>query len=440
MSDRPERPARGAAASSASQSSAPRLSAAAAAAERPALVAPPLGADALYDLLEACEAAGTHRHALLLRLSCLPRDMTRPHHLRLVRGALNELLMAERAQLFRLSRDPACDLVVVWRAATDLVVRECLATLRELFSGAVLSPLPQGGQSELVELLELPRDTAVLLWAIDAVRAPPPPPPPVVDLIQPALDTVSLATLEARLARADVSRFARRRDVCALEPNARFALRWEKRFLSVAELFATLAPDRAAQADPWLFRRLTRTLDHRMLSLLSATGELRDAGPFGLNLNVASILAPEFLRFDAALPLALRGRVVLDLMPADVLADPAAFLFARDFAHARGYRLLLRAVTAELLDVLPLALSGLDLLQLRWSPALEQVSALPSDPQRIVLAHADRPEAIAWGRARGILLYAGALVYRGARVAVRLPPKQPAEPRDRALGSVAEPA
>jgi hypothetical protein len=343
--------------------------------------------------------------------------MTRPHHLRLVRGALNELLMAERAQLFRLSRDPACDLVVVWRAATDLVVRECLATLRELFSGAVLSPLPQGGQSELVELLELPRDTAVLLWAIDAVRAPPPPPPPVVD----------------------VSRFARRRDVCALEPNARFALRWEKRFLSVAELFATLAPDRAAQADPWLFRRLTRTLDHRMLSLLSATGELRDAGPFGLNLNVASILAPEFLRFDAALPLALRGRVVLDLMPADVLADPAAFLFARDFAHARGYRLLLRAVT-ELLDVLPLALSGLDLLQLRWSPALEQVSALPSDPQRIVLAHADRPEAIAWGRARGILLYAGALVYRGARVAVRLPPKQPAEPRDRALGSVAEPA
>ncbi len=391
------------------------------------------GAEALCRLLDACEAAGVGRNALLLRLSRLPRELTRPHHLRLVRAALDGLLRADRAQLFRLSRDPACDLVAVWRGAADAAVQGCLAAIEKLFAGAGLPDLP-----ELARRLTLPGDAAVLLWAIDAARAPPAAPPPAA--MRAALDTVGLATLEARLARADVSRFARRRDVCALDEAGRFALRWEKRFLSVAELSETLAPDHSAQADPWLFRRLTRTLDHRMMALLAAQGELRDAGPFAINLNIGSILAPEFLRFDAALPPGLRGRVVLDLLPADVLADPAAFLFARDFAGARGYRLLLRSVTAELLDVLPLGLSGLDLLQLRWSPALLARDSLPSDPRRVVLARADTPEAIAWGRARGIGLFAGRLAVRGGRVPASLPPPAGPARRRAALGEVAAPA
>ena len=83
----------------------------------------------------------------------------------------------------------------------------------------------------------------------------------------------------------------------------------------------------------WLFRRLTRTLDRRMLALLAAPAGAARRRAVRPNLNVASILSPEFLRFDAALPAALRGQVVLDLMPADIMADPAAFLFARDFAR-----------------------------------------------------------------------------------------------------------
>ena len=55
------------------------------------------------------------------------------------------------------------------------------------------------------------------------------------------------------------------------------------------------------QKDPWLFRRLTRTLDRRMLSLLASPGRIDVAyGPFALDLNVASLLSPEFLRFDAS--------------------------------------------------------------------------------------------------------------------------------------------
>ena len=143
-----------------------------------------------------------------------------------------------------------------------------------------------------------------------------------------------------------------------------------------------LAPERDLRADRWLFRRLTRTLDRRMLALLAVPGEVRAAGPFGLDLNVASILSPTFLRFDAGLPAALRGQLVLDLSPADVIADPASFLFARDFARARGYRLLLRGITAGLLDAFPLRRTGLDLLQLRWSPSWRRLERCRRCPSR----------------------------------------------------------
>ena len=247
------------------------------------------------------------------------------------------------------------------------------------------------------------------------------------------LDPPALAALEAALAQADVASFVRRRQICERLPDGGFRLRWEKRALvGGRDRRDTGARDRAMQADPWLFRRLTRTLDRRMLVLLSAPEELRGAGPFGLNLNVASILSPEFLRFDAVLPGALRGHVVIDLLPADIMADPAAFLFARDFARDRGYRLLLHGITADLLEVFPLRRIGLDLLRLHWSPELARLDpdqALP-DAAHTVLSRADTAEALAWGRDQGIVLYQGrAVVPEGRGLGGRLTVRPAALPR-----------
>ena len=166
-----------------------------------------------------------------------------------------------------------------------------------------------------------------------------------------------------------------------------------------------------------LFRRLTRTLDRRMLALLAAPDELTLAGPFSVNLNVASILAQEFVRFDAALPNALRNRVILDLSPADILADPAAFLFARDFAHDRGYALALHGVSADIVDQLPRRVMGLEWLSLRWSEALYRADhgAIMADAESLVLTHAHTQAAINWGVARGITMFEGRVVSAALR-------------------------
>ena len=372
-------------------------------------------AEHLRALVSECAGAGIARRALLLRLSQLPEELARPHHLRLARSALDPLAAADRARLFGM---PNGDVAIVWRGDAAAALRASLDGVMHLFAGET-DRLPD--PAALVHSFRLPEEAEPLLRAVEESLLPSagatapgsgrngtaPPARP--------LDPPALAALEAALARADVAHFVRRRQICEHLPDGGFRLRWEKRALSVADIAASLVPDRAVQADPWLFRRLTHMFDRRMLALLAAPQELRGAGPFGLNLNVASILSPEFLRFDTMLPGALRGQVVIDLRPADIMADPAAFLFARDFARDRGYRLLLHGITADLLDVFPLRRIGLDLVRLHWSPALTRLDPDQSlsDAAHTVLSRADTAEALAWGRVQGIVLFQGRAVAPG---------------------------
>jgi hypothetical protein len=312
-------------------------------------------------------------------------------------------MKADRVQLFEL---PGRDMVLIWRGPADQALSSVRAEIAHLFD----DDQQTAAQSGLWHEFHLPDETDELLAIIADILVP----KKVIAASHVAtsmLDTLALAGMEAALSRADVAPFARRRDICRRLPDGTFQRNWEKRYLSVEDITQSLAPGHAARFDPWLFRRLTRTLDRRMLVLLSSPGEMRDAGPFAINLNVASILAPEFLRLDEALPGNLRGHVVLDLAPADIMSDPAAFIFARDFAQSRGYRLMLRNVTADLLPVFQLGRIGIDLMELRWSDALGEIGAdaVLVDAANMVLSHADMPAAIAWGEAHNIHLYQGAM-------------------------------
>ncbi len=364
----------------------------------------------LARLVGECTAASIGRSALALRLSRLPRDRAEPHHLRLARAALDPLLAADRARLFSLDNH---DIVVVWKGDASAAVAACRREIAHLFaddtterSASELGAPPPG---DLVQSLTLPDEGRAMLAIVEESLAPHADSGTVEEPPAPPLDLARLAMLELSLQQADLARFARRRPVCAATPQGGFDVAWEKRFLSIEELTAALLPDRSVRADPWLFRRLTRTLDRRMLVLLSHPEELRRAGPFSLNLNVTSILSAEFLRFDAALPARLRGEVVLELSPPDVMADPSAFQFAREFARVRGYGLLLRGLTPILLRMFAREALGVQFLQLRWTADLVARPAplADADPSCVVLGRADTPAAIGWGRSQGIRHFRG---------------------------------
>ena len=148
-----------------------------------------------------------------------------------------------------------------------------------------------------------------------------------------------------------------------------------------------------------------------MLSFLAGPQDLRHAGPFALHINVATILSAEFLRFDAALPGALRGQVILNLSAPDIMADAAAFTFARNFARSRGYRLLLRGATPSLLSLLDVAAAELDLIEVPLTPALradpDQLLLVVPDRVAILLTGVDTSTELEWAQTHHFALLAG---------------------------------
>ncbi len=349
----------------------------------------------LTTLVRSCMSSGAQRQVLMLRIDRLPAALSRPHHLRLADTALKPLLRAARAELFHL---PGPRWAVVWRGDSEDALLQAVDRLDHLLEGSAI-PLP-----DFAVLYELPDQADLLLEALDgAPRLPDAP----INADFPPLDPALLTLLEASLAQADVTRFARRRSVWQLD-EGEAALAWEERTLSMRELADGLVPGHDLTAEPWLFRRLTRTLDRRMLALLSSPGELHQAGPFAVELNVATLVGPEFLRFDANLPPGLRGTVTVSLLPADVIADARTFGFASAFARSRGYRLLLRDATPALLAVLAPVTPEFDTLQLPWS------DELPSGPFRppggsgqLVLTGCNSLAALAWGQQAGIRHFSG---------------------------------
>ena len=356
---------------------------------------PPSHAE-LTELVQECCRSGVPRHALLMSVRRLPPHLTRPHHLRLAREALDPLCQAERARSFDLADGSR---VIIWRGGGGAPLQSAFKTLRHLWADEPAIP----DIAAIATLFSLPAEAERFRHALSeteplAIEPAAPIKPPLEKL-----DPASLQSLEQALVQVNVSRFARHRRIWRVAEDQRLQVAWDKRFLAVAELTETLLPAYDAAADPWLYRRLTRTLDRRLLSLLGAPGELRACGPLSLDLNVGTLLAPEFLRFDAGLPHHLRGNLVIDLLPADIVADPAAYIFARGYLRSRRYRIMIRDVSSLLLRALDFDALDPDLVELEFDDDLIQKAEFLPEKFEMMLSYKNHSGRIDY-RAR---LFAG---------------------------------
>jgi hypothetical protein len=341
----------------------------------------------LRTLLADTARAGAQRRALLLHADRMPPELARGHHQRLARDALAGLARAERAQQFELSRGR---LAIVWRSRGDQELDQAMAALDHLLADLPAAHIVPRGQ--IVSVYDLPDQGE---WLLDELADPPVPAPGAAQPARP-LDPAFLARLEMALAKADLSPFMRCRKVWRLSGDSA-SLAWEERYVAAKELAAGLCPDRRIKADAWLFDRLTRSFDQRLLTLLCGPRDLHAGQPFALHMHIASILSPGFLRFDAALPSSLRGAVILGLTAADILSDPGAYWFAAQFARSRGYRLLLRHATPALLSLLDVGAAALDYVQVKLSPEIEadpnSLRLMVPNTTHVVLSDADPERA-----------------------------------------------
>ncbi|RED51219.1 EAL domain-containing protein [Aestuariispira insulae] len=385
-----------------------------------------------YLLLDYAQRLDRHREdrrAVHVHLSRLKPQNRRDHHIRIAVNTIEDFVVAFEGQIFQLSN---ADLVFILRGAALAQLDDAVMRLRYLFSEDPLTfgdPDDEGGHGRFATIYNLEaqypkflalceqmheeersRQKRLSQMANQAGES-------TEDHRQP-LSPKQLGTMEEILQRADLSNVFKRQAICAVAGRGEPKPIFNELFISILDLAKTVLPDVNLAANRWLFQHLTQTLDRRVLKMLAKADDTTLHSSFSLNLNVNTLLSPEFLEFDTSLRMGSRGTLVIEMQLVDIMADFPSFLFARDFVREKGYRICLDGITPELLPFIDRRRMGIDLVKLNASASFnkgapkEKVEEITEQVEhtgkgRIILARCDNRHMIDTGQKMGITMFQG---------------------------------
>lgn len=360
------------------------------------------------------------RRVVVLHVSRLQASNRREHHLRIIRDAFEPLARRCEGQVFQFRDD---DLALAFKGASAAEIDDVVLKVRYLFANdPLVAPEAEGGESfatwydlEFGDYPALMTDTTRrAAEAEQARRARPatPPPPPLAPL-----DPARLARIEAALVSIDLVPMIRRQIVCTLIDGMPPAPVMNELYVAIPMLRKALMPDVDLAANRWLFQYMTEALDKRVLAALPALEGVTEMST-SINVNLATLLSPQFLAFDKALRQKTQKTIVLELQPIDAFGDMGAFIFAREVLRDRGYRFCLDGLSHLTFPLIDRDRLKLDFQKIAWHPEMladargdrgrDLAAAIErAGPQRVILCRCDDERAVQFGKALGIRLFQG---------------------------------
>lgn len=400
------------------------------------LLTHPLGESHEHRLLEdlrAIAASPASRALIRLHISRLQPEHRDIRGLREAESAFEDLARMRVARLYRLRNS---DLMVMFEGSEGMAIEKCVTKLLRLW----------GADPLLVKFKSDPRKNRLTSWfdlateygqlmqfAERQVGVEDRPAKSLEDLVaehetrrssrergQPMTPS-GLQRAEDAFARVDLSSFTRRQPVCAFVDSGKTEVVFTEVFVSIGDLRETLMPGTDFAANPWLFQRLTQTLDRRVMAQIGRRDDrsLTREG-FSVNLNVATLLSEEFLEFDEDFTQGAQD-AVLELRLEDIFSDLPAFIFARDFVQERGYRVCLDGVSLATMPYADMNRLNVGYSKLMWSNDMAAIAGTPKGHAlrdmirerrrgKVILARCDSEAAVRIGQQLGITLFQGRYV------------------------------
>jgi hypothetical protein len=242
------------------------------------------------------------------------------------------------------------------------------------------------------------------------------------------VEPVSLAALREIILHAPLAGLLVQQNGMSLDPDRSRPLvaRLAPGFQAFTVALDRLSVDPlVAQAigDPFLHRHFAQTLDSRLMQLLhqdlARHGRLLRAAaaqrfPVLLELDLRAIVSPEFAALSGlARAAGIHFWIAVSLLQA--AAEPDLLDHAIALLKRAGWLLAINGIAPEALELVDPAVFRPDLVLLPWSPRLRQeyhgapgrrIAANTIAP-RVVLTGVDSDQALAWGQAHGVDLFAG---------------------------------
>ena len=379
----------------------------------------------LLDYLHRLEMHRRGRRAVHVHLSKLEPQNRREHQIRIAANTFEPLVKMLNGQLFVLSNT---DLFFIYKGESQHDVETSMLKIRFLFGDDPALKNDELGkdkfcsyynvESQFNDILSLVRAMVHAEEEEEAEEEEQLDPKAALQMKQDRGEPLTprmLGRVEQALQRADISNMMRRQFICGLIGGATPQPLFSELFISISDLRETLLPGVNIGSSRWLFQHLTETLDRRVLSLLSKSNDRSITGEISINLNVSTILSPEFMQFDDAVIASMRGSIVLELQKVDIFADLNAYLFARDYVKEHGYRICVDGLSVGTMPFVNRERLGADMVKLIWETELEQeedqtkIQDMIKDVgnSRVILCRCDDENAIEYGQSKGINMFQG---------------------------------
>ncbi|NQU60502.1 MAG: hypothetical protein HQ512_05185 [Rhodospirillales bacterium] len=384
----------------------------------------------LLDYMRRLENKREGRKVVHLHLSLLRPGNRREQHIRTAAANFEQLVQSMDAQVFIIKN---ADMFIAYKDTAHPQVETIVQQIRYLFDGDPLIVDEDTSEQKFSTWFDAEQDYDVILSTVQglaqaekkrhaevrnrmdarsALKAKQEQGEPLTPRV--------LARVETALSRADLSNLVRRQFICRVDDEMVPEQIFSELFISIKDLRETMLPDVNLVANRWLFQHLTTTLDMRMLSMLTKTDGISLSGDISFNVNVATILSPEFQSFDDNITAGRRGAMIIELQKEDIFCDLSAYVFAREFVQEKGYKVLLDGLTVETIEIIDRESLGADLAKVIWHPDLvdggddlhAKIRSIVKrgGPDRLIMCRCDNREAIDFGRSMGINMFQGRYV------------------------------
>lgn len=375
----------------------------------------------LLDYVQRLDRFRKDRRAVHVHFSRLKPQHRGEHQMRIAPMTFEKLTRKHESSVFRLVNS---DAVLVVRGATAADIEAVVVQLRGLFSDDPAVNTPDGEANAFITRYNLERDYDRLLAACQAFEEArrnntiAQSAPAKAEAASKPIGPEDLAKLKRAIANADLAMVMHRQPVVASVPDKAPLPLFHELYISTADLSRIVTPGVNLTADRWLFQHLTEVLDQRMLSLLVRRRDTALTKDFSLNLNVSTVLSPEFMQFDREIATVAEGKMIIELQQIDIFADPGRYFFAREFLRDRGYKLCLDGVKHLALPLIDREQLGVDFVKFEWGYGLIddhdgprgaglREAAARIGRERLILCRCDSSEALRVGRAMGVTMYQG---------------------------------
>ncbi len=384
----------------------------------------------LLDYMHRLEKHKEGRKVVHLHLSLLRPMNRREQHIRTATGSFENIAKSMDGQVFTVKNS---DIFVIYKDTAQPQVETAVQQIRYLFDDDPLIVEEEHSDKKFASWYDAEQDFDSVLQTVQgmahaeqkrqtevrsrmdaraALKAKQEQGEPLTPRV--------LARIETALSKADLSNLVRRQFICRVDSNMVPEQIFSELFISIKDLRETMLPDVNLVANRWLFQHLTTTLDQRMLAMLTKTDGISISGDISFNVNVTTLLTPEFQSFDDNIAAGRRGAMIIELQKEDIFCDLASYLFAREFVQEKGYKVCLDGLTVQTIDIIDRERLGADIAKLIWHTDLvdggdelhEKIRKIVKrgGPDRLILCRCDNREAIDFGHSVGIDLFQGRYV------------------------------